>query len=88
MSRNIEVSTITWRGIDIEVRHETAWLGGEMEHIEVETTPRTPLPFTETGYRSHFMRADELAHYDSPASFVLAWLNATAEDWNPQMSLF
>jgi hypothetical protein len=79
---------IIWRGIEIEVRHEQNWLDTDFDHIEVEATPRTPLPFTETGYRSHFMRAEELSRYESPSAFVLAWLNAEAGDWDAQLSMF
>ena len=36
------------------------------------------LPVTETGYRSHFIAAAELAAAGGPARYVLAWLDREA----------
>jgi hypothetical protein len=41
------------------------------------------LPFTQTGYRSHFLHPDEVEAEGGPAAYVTAWLNAAAKerDW-------
>ncbi len=79
---------IVWRGIEIEVRTEANWLGNDITHIEVQTTPRTPLPITETGYRSHFIDPQVLAEYDGVDDFVHQWLEEAAKGWDSQLSLF
>jgi len=37
-----------------------------------------PLPITTTGYRSHFLPAEELATEGGPVAFVTAWLDREA----------
>lgn len=89
---------IQWQGINIEVRHCHRWVATSgnrhVQHIELRSENRAPLPITETGYKSHFLcGAEALADYsNSPARFVLAWLEheAKASKWSPerQMELF
>lgn len=58
------------------------------EHLAIESLKpeSTPLPFTETGYRSHFLLADELNQYETPADYVRAWLDheAAKPEWQTQ----
>ena len=79
-----------WQGIALSVTHTPGWLGTEIDHIEIQSDGRAPLPVTETGYRSHFMSAQDLAAYESPVAFVLLWLDdAASEGWlGAQLSLF
>jgi len=51
----MEIHNIVWRGIEIEVTF-TPERYGMVDHIELRTQGRTPLPVTETGYRSNFIR--------------------------------
>lgn len=85
MSQYIE-STIEWRGISITVRYNSCYFkspfktrGFSIAHLEVITANKTPLPFTESGYRSHFTNASEIEQYATPADFVKAWLQETAK---------
>ncbi len=79
---------INWRGVVIEVLSEANWLDSGLTHIEVVALPRTPLPITQTGYRSHFIDPGDLAEYAGVEDFVLHWLDAAAENWDAQLPLF
>ena len=79
---------IIWRGVVIEIRHTPNWLGTERHHVEIEARPRTPLPVTETGYRSAFLAPDALEDYRNAAAFVQEWLDEAALDWEGQLTLF
>ena len=65
---NKDVSSIKWRGVEVEVSFIRAWskpfysaYGFNLCHIEVRA--EQPLPITETGYRSIFIGEDELRPY-------------------------
>lgn len=84
--RHIETALFEWVGITIEVRFEAEWLGStdpayRTAHLDVTaiTPPRSPLPFSETGYRSRFLPADEVAAYGGPEAYVRAWLDHEAK---------
>lgn len=81
-----------WRGIMIRVLHVPAYCG-TIEWIEITSKDRSPLPITQTGYRSHFVPMGHVAAsgYDDAAAFVQAWLehDAKTTGWtNAQLSLF
>jgi hypothetical protein len=97
--------TFDWNGIRIAVRYCQSWFdfyeeiyGYPLAHLEIESIEpdRTPLPMTETGYRSHFTRPDVIEAEGGPVPFVRAWLAEAAKDpeWiaaeadRKQMSLF
>ena len=80
---------LEWNGIRIEVRYCPNWLdfyeglyGHKLAHLEIESIApeRTPLPVTETGYRSHFTRPDVIEAAGGPSAFVRAWLDDAAKD--------
>ena len=89
MTRSLETHTITWRGVTIEVRYEEKWLGRDgpfsTAHLELRAIApeRTPLPMTETGYRSHVTPASVIAEAGGPVAFVEAWLihEARSKAW-------
>ncbi|MDO9223587.1 MAG: hypothetical protein Q7U20_07735 [Caulobacter sp.] len=96
---HIETFTTDWQGIALSVTFEARWLNSEsanIAHLQVKSVGRIPLPITETGYRSHFLPADEVAAAGGAVAYVLAWLNhaATAPEWRArpeamgQLSLF
>jgi hypothetical protein len=104
-ARSYETYTFEWNGIRIAVRFCPRWLGFyervygyPLAHLEIESIEpaRAPLPMTQTGYRSHFTRADEIEAHGGPAAFVRAWLAEAAKDpeWmasvesRKQLSLF
>ena len=62
-----------------------------VEHVELMTEPRTPLPVTETGYRSHFMPYGTVESHGGAVAFVTAWLEHDAKraGWSgAQLTLF
>jgi len=81
---------ITWRGIALEITF-TPEKFGLVDHIEIKTDGRAPLPVTETGYRSHFIPAGTVAEHGGAVAFVTAWLEheAARTGWSgAQLSLF
>ncbi|WP_457663196.1 hypothetical protein [Sinorhizobium medicae] len=100
MTRSIETCCLTWRNLVIEISYEECWLGTDgpfsTAHLEVRSAARTPLPITETGYRSHFTSASEIEEAGGPVAFVQAWLDRAAQStaWKTheetarQMTLF
>ncbi len=86
----MEQHTIVWRGTQIEITF-TPEAFGMVDHIELRTEGKAPLPVTETGYRSHFMHKGTVAEFGGAVSFVAAWLDNEAErtGWRgAQLSLF
>lgn len=62
-----------------------------VDHIELRTENKVPLPVTETGYRSHFMNKGAVGHHGGAVAFVTSWLDHKAKrtGWsNAQLSLF
>ena len=86
----MEQHIITWRGVEIEITYNPDKFG-MVDHIELRTENKVPLPVTETGYRSHFINRGAVAHHGGAVAFVTAWLDHEAErlEWsNDQLSLF
>jgi len=89
------VKTIYWRGIRMEIIHVGTY-SADMDHIEIHTENKMPIPITETGYKSHFFPTGSYAEYDTAEALVVAWLEAEAnsKEWKAkelaaqQMSLF
>ena len=86
---------IKWHDIGITIRH-TPKKWSVIDHIEVESDNRQQLPFTETGYKSHYPSEGEIASYGGPVEYVMAWLDFAAdskfwrdaEERNRQYALF
>jgi len=77
---------IIWQGIAIEIRYCRAWLsedinGYNIAHLEIETLEpkRSPLPMTETGYKSHFCQHADILEYGGAKEYVTAWLESEAK---------
>lgn len=86
----MEQHTIIWRGVQIDIAF-TPEAFGMVDHIELRTEGKAPLPVTETGYRSHFTHKGTVAEYGGAVAFVTAWLDHEAErtGWRgAQLSLF
>ena len=85
-----QTHNITWRGIAIEITH-TPEKWSVIDHIELRTEGKTPLPVTETGYRSEYFALGSVAEFGGAVAFVTAWLDHEAErtKWRgAQLSLF
>lgn len=71
----------SWNGpngpVEIEIRwnpdHVALEDGGSMAHLEIESLDRSPLPVTETGYRSHFVNEAEVSRFGGAEAYVDAW---------------
>lgn len=70
------VETLVWDGRTLEVRYEPDWcslseLGPDRQlaHLELQVLdpPSAPLPVTETGYLSHFVRVGVVEAAGGPA---------------------
>lgn len=86
----METHSITWRGIVVDITFTPNWLK-LADHIEPRSGDRTPLPVTETGYRSRFVETGTIEAHGGPVAFVTAWLDhaAQAGGWSgAQLSLF
>lgn len=73
--------TVDWQGIALEVSYEVRWLDLEsanIAHLQVMSVGRIPLPITETGHRSHFVPAEEIAQAGGAVAYTLAWLAQAA----------
>ena len=78
----LPAQTFDWRGITVSVTYEPNWLNiHSVIHLDIEAIApaRAVLPFTETGYRSHFTNEQTIAEAGGPVAFVRAWLDAAAE---------
>lgn len=92
------IYTIDWRGITVRITHHQDRFSCSFDHLEIESVApdRAALPITETGYKSHFLHANELVSYGGPVAFVTAWLDLDAKSsaWlevnlsSRQLSLF
>lgn len=85
---------IDWRdpiagtNVRLRITHARNYLDLGEDHVEIEsiTPKRAPLPITETGYKSHFIRGLDLINAGGPITLVTAWLDAEArsKDWQKQ----
>lgn len=88
----LEVHTLNWRGITIEVTYEAYWLRREGFYCPCHLTlkaiapERCPLPVTGTGYLSHFTDPVYVEKAGGPLAYVTAELEAAAPSrkWRKQ----
>jgi len=86
----MEIHNIIWRSIEIEITFSPERFS-MVDHIELRTQMRTPLPVTETGYRSNFVPSGTVEAHGGAIAFVTDWLDHEAgrTGWSgAQMSLF
>jgi hypothetical protein len=84
-----EVFILHWLDYEIEITYtpstykcfEEAY-GYAMSHVEIKTIKplRAELPITDTGYRSIYITAPELADHGGAKAFILNALNEAAEN--------
>jgi len=67
--------------VRIRITHAREYLSSGSDHLEIESIKpkRSPLPITETGYRSHFIPALDLINAGGPVTFVTAWIEQAAK---------
>jgi len=91
---------IEWEGIAVLIKWCPRWYGAsdyyEIAHLEIHAANKTPLPITETGYRSHFIDKEAVEALGGPVAYARAWLDeaAASPEWKAkaqasrQLSLF
>jgi len=72
---------VSGNSVRIRITHSRDYLDMGQDHIEVQSLApaKSPLPITETGYRSHFLSPLELINAGGPVTFVTAWLDTEAK---------
>jgi hypothetical protein len=89
---------LTWDGITMTIRYQPEYFTGH-DHLEIQVIAperSAPLPITDTGYRSHFLRPGIVDEAGGPAAYVRRWLDEAARQpsWRTirarwrQLSLF
>ncbi len=73
-------NAITGQTVRLRVTHSRNYLTTGSDHIEIEAIEpkRAVLPITETGYRSHFIKSDEVDRSGGVRRFVTDWLASAA----------
>lgn len=69
-----------------EVSHTSDWCGQiGLHHVSITclSPDRAALPFTDTGYKAHFLHGDNIMRAGGAVAYVKAWLNngAKGADW-------
>lgn len=79
MDRMSITKNITWEGRNIRLSYTPRW-SDCIDHVEIQSEDRAPLPITETGYKSHFFAPVEpqLTMGDIQ-QMVCDWLDASAK---------
>lgn len=96
-----ETFRATWRGIALTIHWTREWFAMDdgsysVGHLEIVADNRSPLPVTETGYKSQFTGGEAIDARGGPVAFTLAWLDHAARSvaWSEraaaarQLSLF
>lgn len=75
------LNPISSERVRIRITHAREYLASGSDHLEIESIKpkRSPLPITETGYRSHFIAALDLINAGGPVTFVTAWIEQEAK---------
>ena len=68
------LSAVTVEHWQMDVSCRAFYLGGSHAHIEVRNTGQSPLPFTETGYKSFFVPLGAFQGGKTPEDFIRAQL--------------
>src|SRR3974377_1323895 len=71
--------------VRLHITHARDYLGTGDDHLAIESIEpaKAPIPITETGYLSHFMRPHDLRKAGGPKQFVSDWLarEAMSKRW-------
>ncbi|MBB5052702.1 hypothetical protein HNQ36_002676 [Afipia massiliensis] len=78
MEKRYQHYRLEWRGLEIEVRYCPHW-SACFAHLEIESMCRSPLPVTDTGYRSVYTQAATVERLGGPLSLVEDWLDRQAD---------
>ena len=73
---------LIWGDYTIEVIHTSDWCAQiGLDHLSITclSPERAALPFTETGYKSHFLHGDNVIRAGGAVAYVTAWLDQASE---------
>ena len=83
----MERHAFNWRNLEVEVLFESDWspvyrevYGYALGHLQIRCLNGKPLPFSDTGYQSHFERADSVQAFGGPPDYVRQWLEHAAQE--------
>ena len=73
-------NAITGQTVRLKITHSRNYLTTGSDHIEIESVDpkRAVLPITDTGYRSHFIKSDDVDRCGGLRAFVASWLESAA----------
>lgn len=76
------IHTIVWQDICLEIGHMPSWCEG-MDHVEIRSQNKQPLPITKTGYKLLFLSSSDMEAIGDPVAHIVAWLDheAAQSDW-------
>ncbi|MBL4750146.1 MAG: hypothetical protein JKX71_06115 [Amylibacter sp.] len=81
---------LIWNEISITIRYTCNAYGQNFDHLEIKSVEPeyAPLPFTETGYKSHYVPEHHIADMGGAVAYVQAWLAETAKApvWQAQQA--
>ena len=73
---------LTWCRVRLAFRYQPNTVGGYYAHLEVRVMASPegrPIPVTDTGYRSHFMLAEEVEEAGGATAYLRHWLDREAQ---------
>jgi hypothetical protein len=81
------VARLEWQGIAVSVSYEPNWSrvtaasDAATAHLEIRAVSpeQTPLPVTDTGYRSHFLPRGIVENAGGAVAYAKAWLDDAAK---------
>jgi|GEM_PF-550183 len=81
-ARGSAPATLVWEGITLLVSYEPHWLRSMTARLEINVIQPegAPLPVTDTGYRSHFLKSGLVEEAGGPTAYVRAWLDREARN--------
>lgn len=72
---------LIWQDRVIEFVHVHNWHKCGIDHLDITcvSPERAALPFTETGYKSHFLDESRIIEAGGAVAYVRAWLDHDAQ---------
>ena len=78
-----ETYNAIWEGIALRIKWAPQYcklpdLDFAIAHVAVEADPPERLPISDTGFKSNFLKREEVEEYGGTVEFVEAWLDHDA----------
>lgn len=79
-----QIHSMVWRGIPISIFYQPDYsqgykkiIGEAIAHLEIKA--EEPLPFSRTGYRSHFLPFSKVEQHGGAILLVESWLEESSQ---------